>query len=146
MPLVHDAQRPGVAYAGVMTSSRPTGGTLFLSQLFAVAGVVHLVRPQVFEPMVPAPIPAREAVWVSGAAELACAAGLLLPSTRRAAGTASAALLVAVFPANVKMAGDAWRLRRRTSSGSVRVGAAVARLPLQWPLIRLAWRAARGRG
>lgn len=129
-----------------MTSSRPTGGTLFLSQLFAVSGVVHLVRPQVFEPMVPAPIPAREAVWVSGAAELACAAGLLLPSTRRVAGTASAALLVAVFPANVKMAGDAWRLRRRTSSGSVRVGAAVARLPLQWPLIRLAWRAARGRG
>lgn len=129
-----------------MTSRRPRGGTVFLSQLFAVSGVIHLVRPQVFEPMVPAPIPAREAVLASGVAELACAAGLLLPPTRRLSGAVSAALLLAVFPANLKMAADAWRRPEGSPGAKVRRSLATARLPLQWPLIKLAWRTSRGRG
>ena len=48
----------------------------------------------------------RALVYVSGVAELLCAAGLLVPATRRPAGYASAALLVAVFPANVQMSVD----------------------------------------
>lgn len=129
-----------------MTSRRPAGGTVFLSQLFAASAVIHLVRPRVFEPMVPAPIPAREAVRVSGVAELVCAVGLLLPPTRRLSGLASAGLLVAVFPANVKMAADAWTGPAGSSDALTRRALATARLPLQWPLVKLAWRAARGRG
>ena len=111
-----------------------------LAGLFAVSGTVHLVRPAVYEPIVPEVIPARRAVvHASGVLELVCAAGLLHPRTRSVAGWASAGLLLAVWPANVKMAKDAQRSRRT----ALRVGT-VARLPLQVPMIRTALRAARG--
>ena len=110
-----------------------------LAGLFTVSGTVHLVAPRVFEPLVPAWVPAhREVVLVSGVAELACAAGLLVPATRRPAGLASAALLVAVFPGNLQMAADA-----RGRSAGYRL-ATLARLPLQLPLVRIALRAGRG--
>lgn len=112
-----------------------------LAAAFAGSGVIHLVRPQVFEPAVPDALPrARELVYVSGAAEIACAAGLLVPRTRRAAGLASAALLVAVFPANVQMTVDAARAAQRkpTTARIAYLAGTVARLPLQWPLIRAA--------
>ena len=62
----------------------------------------------------------------SGVAGLACAAGLVHPRSRRAAGWASAALLVGVYPGNLKMAADSTRTR------STRFKAiAFGRLPLQ---------------
>lgn len=119
-----------------MSISRGTG---VLAGIFAVSGVVHLVRPEVYEPLMPTWVPAhREVILGSGVAELACAAGLVVPPTRRAAGRASAALLVGVFPGNLKMAIDSTRSRRT----GLKV-AAFARLPLQWPMIRVALRAAR---
>ena len=115
-------------------------GTLALAGVFAASGVVHLARPEVYEPLMPAWVPAhREVILGSGVAELACAAGLVVPATRRPAGWASAALLVGVYPGNVKMALDALGSRRTP----LKV-AAVARLPLQLPMIRAALRAARG--
>lgn len=106
---------------------------------FTVSGIVHLVKPEVFEPLMPRQLPAhREIILASGVAELACAAGLAIPATRRWAGYASAALLVGVFPGNLKMAADA---RRRGKPGVQAV--AFGRLPLQLPLIRGALRAAR---
>lgn len=119
--------------------------TLGLVTLFLTSGATHLVRPQVFEGMVPHVLPRRrELVYVSGVAEIACALGLLHPRTRKVAGLASAALLVAVFPANVQMsASHAKRAQRRHDPGSAAFFAGtVARLPLQWPLIRTALRAA----
>jgi uncharacterized membrane protein len=107
---------------------------------FTVSGVTHLVKPEVFEPLMPAFLPAhRELILVSGVAELACAAGLLHPRTRKAAGWASAALLVAIFPGNIKMAADAQKTDNTTYQR-----ATLARLPVQLPLIRAALRAARG--
>ena len=86
-----------------------------LAALLATSGVVHLVRPQVFEGIVPRVLPNHRAlVYVSGVAELLCAAGLLHPATRRPAGYASAALLVAVFPANVQMSVDSGQRAQRT--------------------------------
>lgn len=119
-----------------MTIARSTAG---LAALFTTSGAVHLVRPAVFLPLVPRWVPARRgAILVSGVAELLCAAGLAHPRTRGAAGWASAALLVGVFPGNVQMALDA----RRSRSTALRVGS-VARLPLQVPLVLAALRAAR---
>ncbi|MDT0201124.1 hypothetical protein [Nocardioides sp. AE5] len=113
---------------------------LGLAGIFAVSGTIHLVRPQVYEPIVPKFVPAhREMVLGSGVAELACAAGLLHPRTRPAAGWASAALLLAVYPANFKMAADA----QRSHNTALKVGT-IARLPLQVPMIRWALKAARG--
>ncbi|WP_420114022.1 MauE/DoxX family redox-associated membrane protein [Pseudactinotalea sp.] len=112
---------------------------------FAISGAVHLARPQVFEPIIPTALRpwSRPLVLASGLAELACAAGLLHPRTRVAAGTASAALLLAVWPANVQMSIDLGRrARRRRDTRSVAAFAvSLLRLPVQVPLIRAAWRA-----
>ncbi|WP_392542540.1 DoxX family protein [Oryzobacter telluris] len=115
-----------------------------LATILATSGVIHLVRPEVYEGMVPHVLPRKRLlVHASGVLEIACAAGLLVPSTRKAAGWASAALLVGVFPANVQMSVDhGKRAARRGDTGSrATFAATVARLPLQWPLIRTALRA-----
>ena len=113
--------------------------TLGLVAAFTVSGITHLVRPETFEPLMPVWVPAhREIILGSGVAELICAVGLLHPRTRKASGWASAALLVAVFPGNVKMAADAQKTRNTTYKRTT-----LARLPLQLPLIRAALKAAR---
>lgn len=115
-----------------------------LAALFLTSGVTHLVRPQVFEPLIPSGAPApRELVYASGVAEILCAAGLLHPLTRRWAGWGSAALLVAVYPGNVQMSLDHGRRasRRRDPASRAAFAATLARLPLQLPLIRTALRA-----
>ena len=106
---------------------------------FLASGTVHLVRPEVFEPLMPAWVPAhRQVILGSGVAELACALGMVLPRSRRAAGWASAALLLGVWPGNIKMALDS----NRSSSTAFKV-AAWGRVPLQLPMIRAALAAAR---
>lgn len=114
--------------------------TLALAGIFTVSGVLHLVRPQVYEAIVPRALPRRrELVYASGVAELALAGMLLHPATRRAGGVGSAALLVAVFPANVQMTVDAARDSRKPWWFTL---GTVLRLPLQAPMIRTALRAA----
>src|SRR3954463_8048059 len=113
-----------------MPSSHLPRDVALLAGIFTVSGAVHLVRPEVYEPLMPSWVPAhREVILWSGVAELACAAGLAVPATRRPAGTASAVLLVGVFPGNVKMALDS--LKTRSTAFKV---AAWARLPLQAPM------------
>ena len=116
--------------------------TRFLALGFLGSGVVHLVRPQVYEPIMPTWVPAhREVILGSGVAEVALAVGLLTPATRRLAGWGSVALLLGVFPANLKMATDSLA----TDSTALKVGA-FARLPGQWPMIRAALAATRRAG
>jgi uncharacterized membrane protein len=116
-------------------ASRTTTG---LAVLFGVLGTLHFVKPEPFVRIVPKVLPRKkELVYASGVAELACAAGLLHPRTRRLAGLAGAGLLVAVFPANVQMAADLRHAPPRTRA------IALGRLPLQLPLIRWALKAAR---
>jgi uncharacterized membrane protein len=115
-----------------------------LAGLFLASGTLHLVRPQFFEPIVPRSLPGRrELVQLSGVAEIVCAAGLLHPRTRRVAGWASAALLLAVLPANVQMTVDAHRRAQRTGE-RVPLVLTLARLPLQAPMVRTALKATRG--
>ncbi|MFD0312991.1 DoxX family protein [Streptomyces flavalbus] len=111
--------------------SRSERSPLLLAGLLATAGVAHFAAPRQFDAIVPRALPGSPRTWtyVSGAAELALAAGIALPRTRRAAALASAAFFVGVFPANVKMAVD-WRHRPTPQKAT-----AVARLPLQVPLV-----------
>ncbi|MBR7826557.1 hypothetical protein KDK95_09600 [Actinospica sp. MGRD01-02] len=104
-----------------------------LAGLLAAAGLTHLAYPKPYDRIVPRvlPGPARWWTYGSGAAELAVAAAVAHPRTRRSAAAAAAGLLVAVFPANVQMARD-WRGRGTTARNL-----AYARLPLQAPLV--AW-------
>jgi uncharacterized membrane protein len=106
---------------------------------FLASGVVHLVKPKVYEPLMPAWVPAhREVILASGVAELACAVGMALPATRKAAGWASVALLLGVWPGNLQMALDSNR-----SSSTPFKAVAWGRMPLQVPMIRAAVAAAR---
>jgi uncharacterized membrane protein len=111
---------------------------LGLAGLLATTGVLHFAIPGPFDMIVPRSLPGSPRTWtyLSGAAELAVAAAIVHPRTRRLGGAAAAALFVGVFPANVKMAVD-WR---RVSP--VKRTTAYVRLPLQVPLILWARRVA----
>ena len=84
--------------------SRTPASVLPLAFLFVTIGVLHFVVPRFFLAIVPpwVPDPAL-AVSLSGVAEIAGGAGLLVPRVRRLAGWGLLLLLVAVFPANVHM-------------------------------------------
>ncbi len=116
-----------------------TVAAVALAGLLITTGTWHFASPHGFESIVPNFL-GSPALWVrlSGVGELACAVGLLLPRTRRAAGWGSAALFVIVLPANVDMAVHAWH-----GHGSKIV--AYGRLPLQIPLVWWAVYIARGR-
>jgi uncharacterized membrane protein len=76
-----------------------------LSAFFAFAGAMHFVIPRSYESIVPPWLTLRrEAVVVSGVAEIAGAAAVLSPASRRFARWWLLALLATVFPANVHMA------------------------------------------
>lgn len=101
-----------------------------LAGLLTVTGTLHFVVPKALVPLVPPQLPNPYLlVYASGAAELACALGLLIPRTRRAAGWATALLFLALFPGNVQMALDAGD--RSTTYRAL----TYARLPLQVPLV-----------
>lgn len=103
-----------------------------LAALFAGSGLVHLVQPERFEAIVPRFLPAPTAlVYASGVAEIVCAAGLV--AGRRWAAGASAALLVAILPANVQYAID--QSTSPLPNGLAWALAAWVRVPLQIPLI-----------
>jgi uncharacterized membrane protein len=114
-----------------MTSRRP--GARALAALLTTTGVLHLATPAPFDAIVPRRLPGTPRFWTlaSGLAELAVAAAVAVPGTRRLGATAAAALFVGVFPANVQMARD-WSDR----SAAARA-VAWGRLPLQVPLV--AW-------
>jgi uncharacterized membrane protein len=110
-----------------------------LSVFFLSAGTLHFVRPDVYERIVPRYLPAqRELVLLSGAAEIAGAVAVAVPRTSRAAGVWLAAVLAAVFPANVEMA-----LHPRRYA-PIPAALLWARLALQPLLIIWALRATRG--
>ncbi|MGH4022244.1 MAG: DoxX family protein [Pseudonocardiaceae bacterium] len=109
--------------------------------MLAATSALHFAVPEPFDTIVPRvlPGPPRRWTYLSGAVELAVAAAVTAPRTRRLGGMAAVALFVGVFPANVQMALD-WRQRplpQRTL--------AWGRLPLQLLLIAWALRASRDR-
>jgi uncharacterized membrane protein len=124
-----------------LTTDGASGRTraAWLAALLLGNGVLHFAIPKPYDSIVPAELPgsARFYTYASGVAELVTGALLLTPRTRRPAGLAAAALFVAVFPANVNMVRLWWDkpLPMRLI--------AIARLPLQIPMITQAlkiWR------
>lgn len=120
-----------------------TSGVRLLAGIFAAAGVMHFITPNIFISIVPRWLPswlpsARTLVYVSGVLEILGAIGLLLPSTRVLAAYALIALLIAVFPANIQMLLDA----RARDAADWWIAALWIRLPLQLVLIWWVWRVA----
>ena len=111
----------------------PTGTRIVIAA-FTVSGVVHLVRPAVFEPLIPRQL-GDPTPWVvgSGVAELACAAGLA--GRQPWAPAATTATLAVILVGNVQMAVDIQRSKRPAWQKV----AAWARVPVQLPLMKAAW-------
>ena len=101
---------------------------------FVLAGLLHFVRPRMYEAIMPPYLPAhRELVYASGVAEAAGGLALLVPRTRRLGGWWLLATLAAILPANVHMA------LNPADYPSIPGGRAalIARLPVQ--LVFAAW-------
>jgi uncharacterized membrane protein len=115
-----------------------------LAAFFTFVGTLHFVIPRSFEAIVPPAIAARkrEAVVVSGIAEIAGGLAVLNPRSRGLARWWLLALLFSVFPANVHMAVSPEQIKG-LDLNKVPRWALWARLPLQ-PLAMLwVWRATR---
>jgi uncharacterized membrane protein len=115
-----------------------------LAAFFSFMGTLHFVIPRQFEAIVPPAIAARkrEAVAVSGVAEIVGGLAVLHPRTRPLARWWLLALLISVFPANVHMAVSPEQIKG-LDLDKVPRWALWARLPLQ-PLAMLwVWRATR---
>ena len=102
-------------------------------------GTVHFLAPKPFDDIIPAELPGspRFYTYASGVAELGIGALLLPRRTRRLAALAAVALFVGVFPANLNMV-RLWRDKPLP----LRI-IALARLPLQIPMITAALKVSR---
>ncbi len=109
-------------------------GTKVVIGAFTLSGVVHLVRPQVFEPLIPERL-GQPRPWVvgSGVLELVCAAGLA--TRQRWAPALTTATLAGIWVGNLQMALDVQRSRRPAWQKA----AVWARMPLQVPMMKAAW-------
>ena len=103
-------------------------------------GVGHFLAPKPFDTIVPAELPGspRFYTYASGVAEVGVGTMLLVPQARRAGALAAVALFLAVFPANVHMVRMWWN-KPGAQKWPMRI-AALARLPLQVPMIVTALR------
>ncbi|AKS35315.1 hypothetical protein [Mycolicibacterium goodii] len=103
------------------------------AMLFGI-GTLHFVAPKPFDSIVPAELPgsARFYTYASGVGELATGALLASARTRKLGALAAVALFISVFPANVNMVRLWWN-----KPWPLRLGA-IARLPLQIPMIMTA--------
>lgn len=120
------------------------GSALALSAFMGAAGAMHFVVPETYARIVPGMFGRQRAlVAATGAAEILAAALLGVGRTRRVGAWLSVGLLVAVFPANLKMALDGGIEGYGFPLGSPVV--AWLRLPLQVPLVVWAWRVAKRR-
>ncbi|WP_206489871.1 hypothetical protein [Rhodococcus sp. KRD162] len=125
-----------------MTQGPSQAAALRLAGLLTGAGILHFVTPKFFDTQVPTALPGspRTYTQVSGVAELAVAATLAVPRTRRVGGALAAALFVLVFPANINLA---WKYVQSPKASPALKAAMIARLPLQIPLVTEALKARR---
>jgi uncharacterized membrane protein len=123
------------------SSQRDAGriGAYRIAALLLGIGTVHFVAPKPFDDIIPAELPGspRFYTYASGVAEIGIGGLLLVQRTRRLAALAAAGLFIAVFPGNVNMCrlwwGKPWPMRIF----------ALARLPLQIPMITAALKVSR---
>ena len=110
---------------------------MVLAVLFVGSGLAHFVFPDTLVKAIPEWLPHRPLlVTVSGILEIAGAVGLVVPASRAIAGWCLIGLLVAVFPANLKMLVSA----RETGSQLWVETLLWMRLPFQPLLIWLVYR------
>jgi uncharacterized membrane protein len=117
-----------------------------LAAFFTFAGTMHFVRPREYRAIMPPSVPRhREAVAVSGVAEVIGGLAVVAPVTRNFARWWLLGLLVAVFPANVYMATNpADCAERGVPADRIPSWVLWTRLPLQPLMMWWVWVATRG--
>lgn len=109
-----------------------------MSTIYVVAGILHFVRPDTYNRIIPAWLPYSMAlVYISGVVEIAGGLMLLSKVTRRFGAWLIILLLIAVFPANVQMSINYYNDHHPF------FWLTIVRLPLQFVLIWWAWKFAR---
>lgn len=110
-----------------------------VAALLLGVGTLHFVAPKPFDGIIPVELPgsARFYTYASGVAEVLIGVLLLPLRTRRLAALSAAALFLAVFPGNVNMVRLWW-----DKPWPMRL-VALARLPLQIPMVTTALKIAR---
>ena len=116
--------------------------TAALVALMGGAGVGHFAKPEFFDPLVPKQLgPARPWVYGSGVVEIACALLLARRKTRKVGAYLTTATIIGVFPANIQSVIDGGVASAKPPFNTR--ATAIARLPLQIPMVRAAWHIAR---
>jgi len=97
-------------------------------------GLLHFAAPKPFDSIVPEELPGTQRfyTYASGVAEVAVGGLLVAPKSRRVGALAAIALFVGVFPGNVNMVRLWFKDPMKPLPMKV---AAIARLPLQIPMI-----------
>jgi uncharacterized membrane protein len=115
-----------------------------LAGFFALGGILHFVIPRSYEATVPpqSPVPPKQAVSISGVAEIAGGLAVLDERTRPLARWWLLGLLAAVFPANIYMAVKPEEIKG-LDTDRVKPWMLWARLPLQPLMMVWVWRATR---
>jgi uncharacterized membrane protein len=127
-----------------MTTHRTAAAALGLAAFIGGAGVMHFVRPQFFDDVVPDWVPGepRTTTSASGVVEIAAGVLIAVPRTRRAGALLALATFVGVYPANIWGAVQGGYENVEGFAGTAT--AAWLRLPLQIPMIWWAWKVAQG--
>lgn len=114
-----------------------------LAAVFTFAGTMHFIRPRAYEAVMPPYVPRhREAVLVSGAAEIVGGLAVVPRATRGFARWWLLALLVAVFPANLHMALEPEEVAKRgLPTDRIPRWLLWGRLPAQALFMAWVWRA-----
>ncbi len=112
---------------------------LTLAAVNAAAGVMHFLRPEPFDSLIPGWLPGKARTWTHASAvvELASAALMANSSTRRLGGLVTTGLYAVVWPGNMQMVAN-WRSKPWPMRAM-----AWARLPLQVWLLQQAWSVAK---
>lgn len=110
-----------------------------LAAFYALAGVIHLIRPEPFLAIMPVWVPAPgTVVLLTGAAEILGAIGLVQPFSRpvrRAAGLGLALYALCVWPANI----NHFIIDMAREDGGLGLAYHVPRMFAQPLIIWLAW-------
>ena len=117
-----------------------------LAGLFLTSGTTHLVKPEVFEPLVPNSLPtsSRADLCLRASPSSPAPQGCCTPAPAGMPGGPVPHCSLAILPGNVQMSANYGKRAQRkgTPAAQAAFAGTLARLPLQLPLIRTALKAA----
>lgn len=106
--------------------------TVVLALILIAAGLMHFIRPEVYNPFIPDSLPKLAVIYVSGIVEIGLGTGLLTTKYRRLAAGGVFLLMIAFLPLHVI---DVFAEQPAIGNKTL----AYIRLPLQFVLIYWPW-------